>query len=38
LMNCVFLGVLARFYLDDMTVETNILLLILLEQSTLKSN
>jgi len=34
-MNCVILGVLARFYLDDMALEANMLLLFLLEQPTL---
>jgi hypothetical protein len=29
-MNCVLLGVLARLYLDDMTLEANIFLLFLL--------
>lgn len=35
LMNCVLLGVLLRLFLDDITFEANILLLLLLEQPTL---
>jgi hypothetical protein len=34
-MNCVFLGILAILYLNDMALETNIFLLLLLEQPTL---
>jgi hypothetical protein len=31
-MNCVLLGILLRFYLDDITFEANIQLHLLLEQ------
>jgi hypothetical protein len=34
-MNGVLLSVFVRLYLDDMTLKANILLLILLKQSTL---
>jgi hypothetical protein len=34
-MNCVLFDILARLYLDNMALKTNILLLILLEQLTL---
>lgn len=35
LINFVLLGVLLRLYLDDITFDANILLLLLLEQPTL---